>query len=420
MSMMLRARHTATPVRRADIVAAMATRVHLSGADGGLGARVRAAARRSAASRSSTRWTSADVVVHVGSGDHDARARRRESVTTGVASMLADARRRTDVDQVVFVSSAIVYGAYPNNPIPLTEDAVLRPDVDFVFARQLATAEALVDEWRRAQPGRAAAVLRPVVAMAADGSSSLARALAAGFGQRFGEDDPPAQFLHLDDLASAVSVAVDDRLDGVFNVAPDGWIAGERVRALTGSNLRLKLARAGLRGARRAPLAVPAGTDPTRHALLHEGALARRQRPAQGPRLATDRHQRAGLRRGHRGEVVDDDHAEAPPGAVARRDGRRHGGAWPPSRSLCLRRWCPRPSPPPGRRRFRLGGGGRRRLGGSRRGGRRFRRRGVGRLVVVVGGSVVVVGGSVVVVERGGSVVVVECGGRWSSTVAVR
>jgi nucleoside-diphosphate-sugar epimerase len=77
--------------------------------------------------------------------------------------------------------------------------------------------------------------------MAADGASSLARALANGLGQRFGEEDPPAQFLHLDDLASAVALAVDARLDGVFNVAPDGWIAGERVRALTGSRPRIRL-----------------------------------------------------------------------------------------------------------------------------------------------------------------------------------
>jgi nucleoside-diphosphate-sugar epimerase len=217
----------------------MSTRVHLSGADGGLGDRVRAQLAELGVALVDG-MGDANVIVHVGSGDHDARARRRESVTTGVASMLAEAAT-TGVDQVVFVSSATVYGAYPNNPIPLTEDAVLRPDVDFVFARQLATAEALVDEWRRAAPDRSAAVLRPVVAMAGDGSSSLARALASGSGQRFGEDDPPAQFLHLDDLASAVSVAVDRRLDGVYNVAPDGWIAGERVRALTGSNIRLKL-----------------------------------------------------------------------------------------------------------------------------------------------------------------------------------
>jgi nucleoside-diphosphate-sugar epimerase len=142
---------------------------------------------------------------------------------------------------VVLVSSAMVYGAWANNPVPLTEDAVLRPDVDFPFALNLTAIEQLVDEWRRGGPGRTVAVLRPVVSMAADGTSGLARALAAGMGQRAGEDDPPAQFLHLDDLASAVVLAAERRLDGVFNVAPDGWVPGERVRALAGSVPRLKL-----------------------------------------------------------------------------------------------------------------------------------------------------------------------------------
>jgi hypothetical protein len=36
-------------------------------------------------------------------------------------------------------------------------------------------------------------------------------------------------------------LAVDRRLDGVFNVAPDGWVAGERVRALTGARPRIRL-----------------------------------------------------------------------------------------------------------------------------------------------------------------------------------
>jgi nucleoside-diphosphate-sugar epimerase len=63
----------------------------------------------------------------------------------------------------------------------------------------------------------------------------------SGLGRRFAEADPPAQFLHLDDLADAVVLAVDDRLDGVFNVAPDGWVAGERVRALSGERPRLPL-----------------------------------------------------------------------------------------------------------------------------------------------------------------------------------
>jgi len=118
---------------------------------------------------------------------------------------------------------------------------LLRPDVDFPFARQLGAAEQLVDEWRLSVPGRSVTVLRPAIAMAADGTSRLASALAAGMGQRPGEADPPAQFLHLDDLATAVLLAVEQRLDGVYNVAPDGWVAGERVRALAGAVPRVKL-----------------------------------------------------------------------------------------------------------------------------------------------------------------------------------
>ena len=181
-----------------------------------------------------------DIAVHLAAGDHDTRARRRESVTKGAASLLAAAHER-GVRHIVLLSSAMVYGAWANNPVPLTEDAALRPDLDFVFARQLASVEQMIDDWRTSAPGRTATVLRPVISMAADGTSGLARALAAGLGQRSGEDDPGAQFVHLDDLANAVVLATERRLDGVFNVAPDGWVASDRVRALAGSAPKVKL-----------------------------------------------------------------------------------------------------------------------------------------------------------------------------------
>ena len=182
--------------------------------------------------------TECEVLVWLSAHDADARASRRESALQGLGAALADCPRLT---HVVLVSSAMVYGAWANNPVPLTEDAALRPDVEFAFARQLGAVEQLVDDWRLAVPGRSVTVLRPVISMAADGTSGLAAALAAGMGQRMGEDDPPAQFLHLDDLAAAVVLAAEQRLDGVFNVAPDGWVAGERVRSLAGAVPRLKL-----------------------------------------------------------------------------------------------------------------------------------------------------------------------------------
>jgi len=225
---------------RPFIVGAVPIGLIVYGADSELGRRV--LARLAALAQFALRDVGEpiDVVVHLGSGDHDAIALARQSVTEGVVEMLAGATAGY-ATHVVLVSSAMVYGAVPNNPVPLTEEAVLRPEVEFVYARQLATAEALVDQWRRDDLGRTATVLRPVVTMDARASSSLARALAAGFGQRFGEDDPPAQFVHLDDLAAAVVVGAEQRLDGVFNVSPDGWVPGERVRELTGSSLRMKL-----------------------------------------------------------------------------------------------------------------------------------------------------------------------------------
>ena len=182
----------------------------------------------------------ADVIIDLGTSDYDRRAERRESASEYITSSLA-AADRFRADQFVFVSSALVYGAAPNNPKPLTEDAVLRPDVEFVFARQLASAEELVDEWRRARTGRSASVLRPAISLAEGDSSRLASALVSGLGRRVAEADPPSQFLHLDDLASAIVLAVRRRLDGVFNVAPDGWVPGERVRALSGEGPRIPL-----------------------------------------------------------------------------------------------------------------------------------------------------------------------------------
>jgi len=211
--------------------------VWVSQATGGLGARVVRLLAAGDRARP-VEVSECTTMVWLDAHDADARASRRESALAGLSSTLA---ANPQVEHLVLVSSAMVYGAYANNPVPLTEDTALRPDVEFAYARQLGAVEQLVDDWRRAVGGRSVTVLRPAIVMAADGTSGLASALAAGMGQRMGEADPPAQFLHLDDLAAAVMLSVERRLDGVYNVSPDGWIPGERVRALAGAVPRVKL-----------------------------------------------------------------------------------------------------------------------------------------------------------------------------------
>jgi nucleoside-diphosphate-sugar epimerase len=146
-----------------------------------------------------------------------------------------DAAGSVGVARVVVLSSATVYGAWDTNPIPLTEDATLRPNPDLDFAVRGAERERLVAEWRAEHPSSTVAVLRPATPVAEGVTGWLADGLRAAAAVRAaGPEDPPAQFLHLDDLAKAVAVAIGQGLDGPHNVAPDGWIAGDDVRALLG------------------------------------------------------------------------------------------------------------------------------------------------------------------------------------------
>ena len=181
--------------------------------------------------------------------DSDTRAREQlasiEAARTLVAlrpveADLLDLARERGIDHVVVVSSAMVYGAWPNNPVPLTETAPLRPADTYRPVVELALEEERVQRWGK-RASCTICVLRPALAMAADGTPPVVRALAAGVGRRAGEEDPPAQFLHLDDLVSAIVTVVTARAEGVYNVAPDGWMSGDVMRGLTASPARVRL-----------------------------------------------------------------------------------------------------------------------------------------------------------------------------------
>jgi UDP-glucose 4-epimerase len=178
-----------------------------------------------------------DAVVHLAVGQPV-----DPSAATGdveAARRVLDAAGTASVGHLVVLSDATVYGAWSNNPVPLTEDAVLRPNAGFAFATERAEIERLVGEWRSAHPGSTAAVLRP--ARTPGHSDWLVRALRPSRAVPELAAEPPAQFLHLDDLATAVVLACRARLDGAFNVAPDQAIPGEDVRALTGAGPTLRL-----------------------------------------------------------------------------------------------------------------------------------------------------------------------------------
>jgi nucleoside-diphosphate-sugar epimerase len=158
-----------------------------------------------------------------------------------VARRLLEAAGDAGVDHLIVLSSATVYGAWANNAVPLTEDAPLRPNPGFAFAAERAEIERLTAEWREAHPGATAAVLRPARVGGTDHRDWLVRALRPGVATPENADDPPVQFVDLDDLAAACELARSARLDGAFNVAPEGSIPGDQVRSLIGAPPKVPL-----------------------------------------------------------------------------------------------------------------------------------------------------------------------------------
>jgi nucleoside-diphosphate-sugar epimerase len=152
-----------------------------------------------------------------------------------------DAASAVGASHVVLLSSAAAYGAWANNPVPLTEDAPLRPNPGVRLASEKAEAERAAADWRDDHPGTTVAVLRPTVTVSPDGNGWLARALRRSSALPVAKTDPPAQFLDVADLAAAVDLARRARLDGPRNVAPDSWISGETAVALAGGMARVRL-----------------------------------------------------------------------------------------------------------------------------------------------------------------------------------
>ncbi len=145
------------------------------------------------------------------------------------------------VERLVLLSSAMVYGAWVTNPVPITEDHPVNPNPEFSFGLLKAEIESLGQDWHASHPHTEVVLLRPTTALAEREASWVARSLRASAVIEVADQDPPVQFLHLDDLANAVVLAAGGGLSGPYNVAPDGYVDGETCRELSGRLPRLRL-----------------------------------------------------------------------------------------------------------------------------------------------------------------------------------
>jgi UDP-glucose 4-epimerase len=143
-----------------------------------------------------------------------------------------DAAASVGATRVVRISSATVYGAWANNPVPLTEDTALRPNPDFSPAVQAAEVERLLAEWRGSHPDVTVTTLRSAPVVGPGAERLPARILLGRPPLRVRGAAAPVQVVHVDDLAAALALAATRDLPGVYNVAADGWLDASAAREM--------------------------------------------------------------------------------------------------------------------------------------------------------------------------------------------
>ncbi len=161
-----------------------------------------------------------DTVVHMAFVRHfrgDPAVRHQVNVD-GTRRLLEHCAKY-DVKNVVVVSSAYVYGALPENPRYVTEDHPLNVSRTFPELRDLAEVEGVVAAFLWRYPQIATTILRPVNTLGQYTHSAIGRYLNLDVVPTVMGFNPMMQFIHEQDVADAVALAVEQRPRGIFNVA---------------------------------------------------------------------------------------------------------------------------------------------------------------------------------------------------------
>lgn len=181
-----------------------------------------------------SRLSGCDIVVHTAISldlTDDVEERSRTNVR-GTQTVLT-ASAAAGVKRVVVVTSAMVYGASPDNPIPLDDDAPLQAESDGEVLTDLLDIEELCERAPRSHPGTAVTVVRPATVVGAGIDTALTRHFEAPRLLMVRGSSPRWQFCHVDDLAAALELVVLEDLDGPLTVGCDGYLEAAQVEEVS-------------------------------------------------------------------------------------------------------------------------------------------------------------------------------------------
>ncbi len=142
----------------------------------------------------------------------------------GTMQLAASCQRVVSLRQVILFSSSAVYGATPSAPVAFGEDQAAR-EVSSGYGRDCLEAEGYLQLVGAKASARGSdlrvCVLRPAALIGSGLSTDLTRYLTQPVVPRIAGYDARLQFLHPTDASRALSLVLEHRLQGTFNVAAE-------------------------------------------------------------------------------------------------------------------------------------------------------------------------------------------------------
>ncbi|MFC1853071.1 NAD-dependent epimerase/dehydratase family protein [candidate division CSSED10-310 bacterium] len=136
-----------------------------------------------------------------------------------------EAAKQGGVSHILVASSATAYGAWPDNPIPLTEEHPIRPHPTFQYGREKGELESYYQQFAEDNDTIGVAVIRPVIVYGPGVDNYLSRFIFAfPIVPLVERGQTPLQLVHEDDVARIMVRIVALQKQGVFNIGAEDYL----------------------------------------------------------------------------------------------------------------------------------------------------------------------------------------------------
>jgi UDP-glucose 4-epimerase len=181
-----------------------------------------------------------DVLVHLAfilNPSHDEEFAYNVDVN-GTHNVL-EAASQAGTSQVLVTTSGVAYGAFPDNPVPLTEDDPVRGVAGFTYARDKTESDRLCQLWAATHPERVMTIVRPCIVFGPNVDNYLVRLWTKQpFAVDVGTMERDIQFVHEEDVVEGITALLLGRHAGAYNVAGDGLMTNRECAELIDTPIR--------------------------------------------------------------------------------------------------------------------------------------------------------------------------------------